>query len=130
MKCFHVVSILILLLISACSQSNNTTSKKLSEFYPGEIQNVDQVEITNGSSGERKSFKNKENISEWLESIKDVTFRIDQEQEKRDGFRYSVKLFESGENKLSFSTNTINDRQYITDDNFYESIKEFFENGE
>lgn len=88
MKYSHVVFILILLLISACSQSNNITSKKLSEFYPGEIQNVDQIEITDGSSGGSKSFKNKENISEWLETIKDVTFRLDQDQGKRDGFRF------------------------------------------
>lgn len=91
MKLSRLVFILILLLLSACSQSNTTTPKKLGELYPGEMQNVDQIVITDGSNGARKSFVNKEKLSEWLEQIKDVTFRLDQDQGKRDGFRYSVK---------------------------------------
>lgn len=130
MKYSHLVIIMILLLIPACSQPSNIAPKKMSEFYPGDIRNVDRVEITDGSSGASKVFNNKESISDWLESIKNVTFTPDQDQGKRDGLRYSVKLFEGEKHKLSFSTNSINDRYYLTDVSFYESIKEFFENAE
>lgn len=62
------VCILLLLLmglaIIACSkpQAEKLTTMTLQELYPGDILNVDSIEITDGSSGERKLFSNQKQI--------------------------------------------------------------------
>lgn len=126
MKWTRLLLVFVILFASGCSQQSSSAPQSLSDLYPGDIRNVDRVEIVDGSSGEKKSFAQYDAISKWIERIEHVVFTPDPDQEKRDGFSFSVKLLEGGKQKLSFTTNSINDRYYITDESFYEAIKEFF----
>ncbi|ETT62834.1 hypothetical protein MHI43_15750 [Paenibacillus sp. FSL H8-0457] len=122
--------LLIVLAIIACSkpQTENLTTKKLQELYPGDIANVDSIEITDGSSGERKLFTNKKQIQAWLDQVKDMKFEPDPNQEDRSGFLYTVSLREGREIKLGFTPNSQGGHYYIHNEELSTQIQDLFEN--
>ncbi|PKQ89291.1 hypothetical protein CXK86_19770 [Paenibacillus sp. BGI2013] len=128
------ICILLVLLmgvaIVACSkpQAEKLTTMTLQELYPGDIANVDSIEITDGSSGERKMFSNQKQILEWIDQIKDMKFEPDSNQEERSGFLYSVSLREGHMSKLGFTPNSQGGHNYIHNEELTLKIQEMFGN--
>ncbi|MEK4372358.1 hypothetical protein [Paenibacillus sp. FSL R5-0473] len=126
------ICILLVLLmgfaIVACSkpQAEKLTTMTLQELYPGDIANVDSIEITDGSSGERKMFFNQKQILEWIDQIKDMKFEPDSNQEERSGFLYSVSLREGHMSKLGFTPNSQGGHYYIHNEALTLKIQELF----
>ncbi|WP_054024008.1 hypothetical protein [Bacillus sp. FJAT-28004] len=118
--------LLILLFASGCAETNNE-SQSLSDFYSGDILFVDYLEITNGSTEDKRAYHDVKQIQDWLTSIQDISFIPASDQSKRDGFRYSVALFEGDQQKLSFTTNSVGHKYFVTDPRLVEAINVLFE---
>lgn len=116
----------IIIVASGCTVADDEP-KKLRELYPGNILHVDHLSLTNGSSGEKKSVRDAVQIQEWLESIHDLELIPSSDQSKRDGFLYSIDLFEGDDKKMSFTTNSVDGKYYIASPILTDSIKVFFE---
>jgi len=121
-----LILLFIIIFASGCTVADDE-SQKLRELYPGDILLVDQLEVTNGSSGEKKIYNDTKQIQDWLKSIQDIEFIPSSDQSKKDGFLYSVDLFEANNKKMSFTTNYFNGKYYETNEILTDSIKNFFE---
>jgi len=114
----------IICLLTACSQSNaSLPEKQLHQFYPGDLSQVDEVRIRSGSTGELRTYKDKQQVQQWLNSIRDITFIASPAREKGVGYLYVVYLWEQGEPKLTFDTISIDDH-YFTDSKLLQSSME------
>ena len=125
-------TLLALMLIAAgCSKAPSKidlTPRQLHELYPGDIKHVNYMEIRSGSTGELKSYSDKEQIGQWISSVENIVMVPDPNQEGRVGFLFSVALFEDKQIKLSFTPNSSNKIYYIHNKELFSSIKQLFEN--
>ena len=91
-KYLFLMLLICLLLLSACS---NGKTQLLEEFYnDAKIENVDKVIIQDGSTGYSKTITNQEQIGEFLSLINEIEFTPQENQGKREGWRYGITLFD------------------------------------
>ena len=64
-------------------------------------------------------------INEFLALIKDIEFSPQDNQEKRDGFLYSIKLYD-GEAQFNFSLSQIDDVYYDTEPDIYPIVDGYY----
>ena len=108
-KYLFLLLIISLVLISACS---NGKKQSLERFYKdAKIENVDKVIIHDGSTGYSKTIVNQEQIDEFLSLIKEIEYTPQDNQEKREGWRYGITLFD-GEKEFKFTLNQIDHTYY------------------
>jgi len=123
--------IALALFAAGCSKSPSVpdlTPKKLHELYPGDIRQVDYMEIRSGSTGELKSYSDKEQIQEWIASVENIIMVPNTNQEGKVGFLFSVALYEDKQIKLSFTPSSSNKIYYLHNEELFSSIKQLFEN--
>ncbi|MCU6711559.1 hypothetical protein M6D81_22950 [Paenibacillus sp. J5C_2022] len=99
----------------------------MTKVYPGDISEVDKIELIDGGTGERKIVEEKEIINRWIQEIKDIELIPDNNQEERAGYRFGISLYEGDEIKLGFIPNQINRIYYKSNNEFGNHIKTFFE---
>lgn len=122
----YLFLILCLLLLSACS---NGKTQPLEEFYKdANIENVDKVIIQDGSTGDSKAITNQEQIGEFLSLINEIEMTPQENQEKRDGWRYGITLMD-GEKEFKFTLSQIENTYYDSKpdihpivDNYYKQL--------
>ncbi|MDQ0059982.1 hypothetical protein [Paenibacillus harenae] len=124
---------IILMLMVAVAASGCTAEANIDEpislglLYPGEIERVDRMEVMSGSTGEKKMFDDAGQVQSWLKSIQDIELTVSLDQSKKDGFLYSVSLFEGDKKTMGFTPNFIDDKYYETDERVVEAIEVLFE---
>jgi hypothetical protein len=114
----------LLFVIGGCSSYDEKTIEHVLEKEG--FTNVEEIIITNGSTGEIKTITDEIQIEELLSLINDVTLYKDANQEARDGFLYNL-LFKEGSKKLSISNKMVHDTYYTTDPNLANILKPFYE---
>ena len=119
-----LIFINLLILIGGCSSYDEKTIEQLLEKEG--FTNIEEIIITNGSTGEMKTITGKTQIDELLSLINNVTLYKDANQEAGDGFLYSL-LFKEESKKLSISNNLVHDTYYKTDPNLANILKLFYE---
>jgi hypothetical protein len=97
----------------------------LEEIYQGNLSEVSKIEIRRGS-GELKIITDKATVQGWLNSIKDINFVPDKNQDIRKGYLYYVKLFEEEDVKLSFDSTKIFDFYYVRNEQILEKLEFLF----
>ncbi|MEH7114296.1 hypothetical protein V7124_18180 [Neobacillus niacini] len=108
-KSLILILLVSLYLLSACK---NEKTQPLEEFYKdAKIESVDKVIIQDGSTGASKTITQQEQIGEFLSLIKDIEFTPQESQEKREGWRYGIALFD-GEKEIKFTLNEIDTTYY------------------
>ena len=115
------------ILLSACS---NGKTQPLEEFYKdAKIENVGKVIIQDGSIGASKTITNQEQIGEFLTLINEIEFTPQENQEKRDGWRYGITLLD-GEKEFKFTLSHIGNTYYDSNldihpivDNYYKQLE-------
>ncbi|MDN4069675.1 hypothetical protein QYF50_17365 [Paenibacillus vini] len=128
-----VVAILLLsllVILSGCGKREpepELTTQELHELYPGDIDNVDYIEIRDGSTGELVRIKDQAVIRDWVSEVRHFEFVPDPNQEDRVGYLYAVTLYEHEEAKLSFTPSSTNGHYYIHNEELKLKIKELFE---
>ncbi|MEG0448760.1 MAG: hypothetical protein RR595_02760 [Lysinibacillus sp.] len=116
-----------LFIISACT---DVKTQSLEEFYKdAKIENVDKVIIQNGTTGASKVIIEQAQIGEFLSLINDIEFTPQENQEKRNGWRYGITLFDN-ESEFKFSLGEIEDTYYDSNpdifpivDNYYKQLE-------
>ncbi len=114
-------------MVSACT---NGKTQSLETFYTNaKIISVDKVIIQDGSTGASTTITNQEQIDEFLSLIKDIEFTPQNNQEKREGWRYGITLFD-GEKEFKFTLNNIGNTYYDSTpdihpivDNYYKQLE-------
>lgn len=125
-KLLFLTLLISLFFISACS---NGKTQSFAEFYQdADIENVDKVIIQDGSTGYSKTITNSKQIDEFLALIDEIEFTPQENQEKRDGWRYGITLFE-GEKEFKYTLSQIDDIYYDSNpdihpivDNYYKQL--------
>lgn len=124
-KSMFLTLLLSLFLVSACS---NGKTQSLEEFYRAEkIESVDKAIIQDGSTGAFKTLTKQEQIDEFLSLIKDIEFTPQDNQEKREGWRYGIALFD-GERKFTFTLNEIDHIYYDSTPDIHPIVDDFYKN--
>lgn len=116
---------LILLLLVFCDDNDEKT-QSLEQFYKdANIENVDKVIIQDGSTGYFKTITNQEKIDEFLALINEVQFTPQENQEKREGWRYGITLF-NGEKEFKFILNHIDNTYYDSNPEIYSAVDSYY----
>ncbi len=108
--------------LSGCGLEPTTIEKE----YEGSLDQVTKIEIVDGSTGELVFTEEKEEINQFIYEIKEIVFNPDENQEKREGFLYSIHFYENSERTFHFSLNTIGDHYYETEPELKIMVEQFF----
>ncbi|MCP1423864.1 uncharacterized lipoprotein YehR (DUF1307 family) [Paenibacillus sp. DS2363] len=105
----------MVLILSGCQSSNqpdqvevNKVQKELHTFYPGDITQVDSIEMMTGGDGTKKTTTDQVLIQEWIEKVRDLEIVIDPDQEDATGVLFHVTMFEQGEEVLYMTPTDMN----------------------
>lgn len=101
-------------------------TKTLPEFYEKNLDDVSKIEVLDGSTGYKKVISDKKVIEDFIEEIKNIKFVPEENQEEREGFRYSISLFQDEEIAFSFTLNKVNGNYYYTEPDIYPIVDNFY----
>ncbi|MCH1626712.1 hypothetical protein [Fredinandcohnia quinoae] len=90
-------------------------TKTLSEFYEGNLEEVNKVVIADGTTGGKKTLNDSKQIKDFLDKIKDIKFIPEENQEDVKGWRYSVALYVDDEETFKFLPSQVNGNYYYTE---------------
>lgn len=122
-KALFLTMLVSIFFVSACT---NGKTQSLEEFYKdAEIENVEKIIIQDGSTGATKTITEQEKMDEFLALIKDIEFSPQKNQEKQDGWRYGITLFE-GEKDFKFTLNKIDNTYYDTNPDINPIVDRFY----
>ncbi|RIX53674.1 hypothetical protein D3P08_09635 [Paenibacillus nanensis] len=129
-----IVVCLFFLLAIGCEAGSSGNKKPvqlgtttLENEYPGDISNVDKMELVDGSSGEKIRIEDKGIIQEWLRQMKDIELAPDDNQEGRVGYLFRTILYEGDMKKLEFLPDEMKQVYYEHNEQFEGLIRRFFE---
>jgi hypothetical protein len=118
--------IAIVLIIVGCS-SNKVVEITLKDKFPKQLELVNKLVITSGSTGERKDIVDQSAIDEWIVQVKDITLYPQENQEERDGFLYAIVLYQDDIIQYEFSLNYIDKHYYKVSDEMLAITDQLFE---
>lgn len=126
---FILVSILTLILLSACKQADPKILKAttIANLYSGDILDVDKIVLVDGSTGERLSVMDIDEVTRILELLKDELIIPDENQEASVGYIFRVILFENDKLVMDFIPNQVQGINYKINEKLYQNLKEIFE---
>ncbi|WP_043932779.1 hypothetical protein [Bacillus sp. EB01] len=114
-----------LFILSACADPE-TQTQTLEKFYKDEhIEIVDKVIIQDGSTGNSEVITEQEQINEFLSQIKNIEFTPEDNQEKRDGWRYGITLFD-GKKEFKFTLSKIGDTYYNSTPDIFPIVDNYY----
>lgn len=132
MKCVKKPIICLLFVLScllvACSQAGSEDEKTLPELYERNLKDVTKITILDGTTGSKKTITDKTVIQGFINDIKDIKFILDENQEDKVGFRYSITLFQDEEEPFSFSLTHVDGRYYHTKPDIFPIVDDFYKN--
>lgn len=121
-KPIFLILTLCVFILSACG----APTQSLEEFYTdAEIENVDKVIIVDGSTGATKTVTEQEQIDDFLSLIKDIEFSPQENQEKRDGWRYGITLFDN-KKEFAFTLSKIASTYYDSSPDIYPIVDNYY----
>lgn len=123
MKYVLYLLLVSIFLLSACT---NGKTQSLEAFYrDAEIENIDQIIIQDGTTGYMKTITEQAQMDEFLALINEIEFSPQDNQEKREGWRYGITLFD-GEKEFAFTLNQINDIYYDANPDIYPIVDSYY----
>ncbi|CEG25666.1 hypothetical protein [Bacillus sp. B-jedd] len=103
-------------------------TKTLPEFYGKDLDEVSKIVIWDGSTGYKKKITDKAMIDKFLNTINEIKFIPEENQEKRVGWRYSINLYEKDKRTLQFTLNEVDGHYYYTEPDIHPIVDEFYKN--
>jgi len=113
---------MIIFLFTGCGLETKT----LPQFYEKDLSDVSKIVILDGNTGQKKTIQDQKIIEGLLSDIEDIKFIPDENQEPRDGFNYSITLFQDGEETFGFGLTSVNGHYYHTEPDIYPIIDELY----
>jgi len=124
-----IMLVAILLLMTGCTSAEYKPTT-LGKEYPGNIEQVTKVTIVSGSTGGGKDYTEPDMIIPWIEKVKDIVWEPDPNQEARDGFLFSIYLYEGNKRTFACSLGSIGSAYYVVDQQMLELTEQLFEDHE
>jgi hypothetical protein len=126
---------ILLVVICGCQSHNQPNAKstdaiELEAFYPGDMTQVDTIEMMSGSNGNRKTITNPTKIREWIEKVRHLKMIPDPDQEQSTGVLFHVSLFEKGKKTLNLTPTTVDHKPVKPNSDLAELMKQLYESGE
>lgn len=115
---------LIIFLLTSCGLETKT----LQQFYEKDLIDVSKIVISDGNTGSKITIQDKKIIQGFLSDIEEIKFIPDENQEPRDGFNYSITLFQDGEETFQFGLTYVNGNYYHTNPDIYPIVDELYTN--
>ncbi|CAM4314561.1 hypothetical protein [Paenibacillus xylanexedens] len=110
-----MITTVMILILSGCQSSMkpdqvgvSKVPKKLHTFYPGDITQVDSIEMMSGSDGTKKVTTDQVLIQEWIEKVRDLKIVLDPDEEDATGVLFHVTMFEQGKEVLYMTPTHMN----------------------
>jgi len=103
-------------------------TKTLPEFYGKELDEVSKIVIWDGSTGYKKKITDKALIDKFLNTIKEIKFIPEENQEKRVGWRYSINLYEKDKRTFQFTLNEVEGHYYYTEPDIHPIVDYVYKN--
>lgn len=110
-----LLATVMVLVLSSCQDSNqpdqsglSKVPKELETFYPGDITQVESIEMMSGSDGTKKVTTDQVLIHEWIEKVRDLRIVLDPDQEDTTGVLFHVTMFEQGKEVLYMTPTDMN----------------------
>lgn len=125
LKHLFVMSLVILTVLLVGCRSEVET---LTSLYDGEMGDLTKIEIRNGNTGKQKVIDDEVVIEAFIADIKDVRFILSEKQQPRDGFNYTITLYESHKNVFAFNLTKVKDRYYYTEPSLLPIVDAFYRN--
>ncbi|MGG1517379.1 hypothetical protein ABE504_18345 [Paenibacillus oryzisoli] len=122
----------LLLVALGCSKEEikpKPSPTTLADLYPGDLRQVDRIEIRSGSTGELHIYDDAAAVQKWLTTVSQITLTPDPNQEGRVGFLYGVSLYEKKTMKLGFTNNSIASVYYLHNEAWVREMQAFFDAG-
>ncbi|WP_405080654.1 hypothetical protein ACI48J_24480 [Paenibacillus chitinolyticus] len=88
---------------------------------------MDRIDIHNGSTGELRTFTEKEIVRKWIDEARTIEITPDPNQEQRTGFRYSANLYEGDQQKFGFTDGHIGNVYILSSEQLYNQLKNLYE---
>ncbi|MFD1861535.1 hypothetical protein [Planococcus chinensis] len=117
--CWLCILLCCPLLLAACGLPSGT----LSDLYKENLSDVSEISIVDGRTGEKTNIADARTIEAFLKDMEGVTFTPLQDQSAREGYIYSVHLFEDGDETFSFTSNTIGEHYYASEPDFHPIVE-------
>lgn len=129
-KSIFLIFMGIISLMIGCTPISTQPLKTMTliDFYEKDLTDVSKIQITDGSTGYKKTIKNKTDIEDFLEKIKDIKFIPEVNQEGTVGWRYSITLIDKEENTFKFGLTEVNGNYYYTEPKILPIVDEFYKN--
>jgi hypothetical protein len=126
---FILASILTLILLSACNQVEKKILKPttIANLYSGDILDVDKIVLVDGSTGERLSVMDNDQVTKILGLIKDESIIPEENQEGSVGYIFRVILYENDKLVMDFIPNQVQGIYYKYNEKLNKNLKEVFE---
>ncbi|NEU31335.1 hypothetical protein GN156_11165 [bacterium LRH843] len=121
-KRFGLIFFIVLALVGC-----GLETKTLPKFYEKDLADVTKIVLIDGSTGYKKTVTENEIIKEFLGEIKDIKFIPEENQGKRDGWRYSITLFQDDEQTFQFGLNEVYENYYYTEPDIHPIVDVFYE---
>jgi|SRR5690625_692042 len=123
LKRYIILAVLIILLFMTGCGLKETT---LGELYKGDLSDITKIRVVDGNTGYDVITTDQKQIFDFLNDLKHITFIPEENQEKRDGFMYSISFFENGDVTFQFELSEINGHYYRTEPAMYPIVNEFY----
>lgn len=121
-----IILILVFLITGCDSNQKKTEPQKFEDLYPGELAEVTQIQLLNGSDGSRVTVADQEAIQSFIEKIKEATFIPEENQEEREGYRYAITLMEEDGEPFTFGPRSVGETYYYTEPDIFPYVDELF----
>lgn len=119
-----ILFMLVFIILSGCGLETKT----LLQFHDGDLSDTSKIVILDGNTGYQKTIEDKEVIDHFLNDIKDIKFVPEENQSPRDGFNYSIILYQNEEESFHFGLTKVNDNYYYTTPDILPIVDEFYTN--
>jgi hypothetical protein len=121
--------LMVCITLTGCNRDESKQELKpitIAQLYPGEIQNVDQIGLFDGTTGQSKTISNSQEIKTILNEIKDIKLIPDSNQEGRTGYKFRIKFYEKNNVTLDIIPNHIKEIYYKDNEEFSQKLKQLY----
>lgn len=123
--------IVLTLLLAGCQNrpAAEPVPKPLANYFQGDWNNIDRIDIRNGATGELWTITEKDIIRKWIDETRIIELSPDPNQEARTGFRYSANGYQGDRLKFGFTDSRVADFYILLSEseNLYKQLKSLYE---
>ncbi|MFD1032606.1 hypothetical protein [Metaplanococcus flavidus] len=125
-----VTLFIALSLMAACQEDRNSAVTgneiHLSDVYPSSFDEVKEIEIVDGTSGDSTLISATDEIKSFLDQLEQVKWEEVRRDEEREGYLWMVKI-KSGDEEIQITSYSMGDREFNHNPKFNDYASSYFQ---